>query len=278
MGSKMKRALAGIFCGLLIAVAAGVGVAAQTNLENTPQSSSQLSAVQTGTTQNTPAPTQAGAPGLNAAKTSHLASGSVIPITLTKTVDAKKAKVGDQILAKVTDDLKSSAGEVLLTKNARVVGHVTQVQAHSKEQKESQLGVVFDRIQGKNGSDMQMPMLIQAVISFQSNGSQNQNNNTDPSQPSGGGSSGGRAVGASAPALRPSAGGGMSNTGSQSGAQASGSSNNARPAITAQTQGVIGIANLTLNAGLNPTQGSVLSSEKNNVKLESGTMMLLRVN
>ena len=53
---------------------------------------------------------------------------------------------------------------------------------------------------------------------------------------------------------------------------------NARPQITGNTKGVIGISNLTLAAGENATQGSVLSSEKNNVKVESGTMLLLKVN
>jgi hypothetical protein len=35
---------------------------------------------------------------------------------------------------------------------------------------------------------------------------------------------------------------------------------------------------LKLEAGQNAAQGSVLSSEKNNVKVESGTMLLLKVN
>jgi len=42
---------------------------------------------------------------------------------------------------------------------------------------------------------------------------------------------------------------------------------------------VVGISNLTLSPAASPSaQGSVMSSEKNNVKLESGTLMLLRVN
>jgi hypothetical protein len=42
---------------------------------------------------------------------------------------------------------------------------------------------------------------------------------------------------------------------------------------------VVGISNLTLSPPANnSTEGSVVTSEKNNVKLESGTMMLLRVN
>ena len=48
--------------------------------------------------------------------------------------------------------------------------------------------------------------------------------------------------------------------------------------ITGNTQGVVGIPNLKLSTEPNPTQGSLLSSEKNNVKLDSGTVLLLRVN
>jgi hypothetical protein len=51
----------------------------------------------------------------------------------------------------------------------------------------------------------------------------------------------------------------------------------ARPPITGSTQGVIGISNLKLESARTATQGSVLSSEKNNVKVESGTMLLLKV-
>jgi hypothetical protein len=53
----------------------------------------------------------------------------------------------------------------------------------------------------------------------------------------------------------------------------------APPQITANTQGVIGMSDVKLENGTqNSQQGSVLSSEKNNVKIEKGTMMLLRVN
>ena len=55
------------------------------------------------------------------------------------------------------------------------------------------------------------------------------------------------------------------------------SGNNARPQITANTQGIVGLANYKLSTPGDVTQGSVVSSEKGNVKLESGTLMLLRV-
>jgi hypothetical protein len=53
---------------------------------------------------------------------------------------------------------------------------------------------------------------------------------------------------------------------------------NARPPITANTQGVVGISDYKLSTGGNAAQGSIVSSDKSNVKLESGTFMLLRVN
>jgi hypothetical protein len=52
---------------------------------------------------------------------------------------------------------------------------------------------------------------------------------------------------------------------------------NEHQSITADTQGVVGISNLKLSMVSNTTPGSVVSSEKSNVKLESGTLMLLRV-
>ena len=50
------------------------------------------------------------------------------------------------------------------------------------------------------------------------------------------------------------------------------------PVINPQTQGVIGISNVTLSPAPGGAQGSVMTSEKSNVKLESGTVLLLRVN
>ena len=97
-----------------------------------------------------------------------IAPGSVIPVQLTKTIDAKKAKVGDPVMAKVTMDLKTNSGELLVPKDTKVTGHVTEAQARSKDQKESQLGIAFDHATLKSG-DVSLPMSIQAVIAPPSN-------------------------------------------------------------------------------------------------------------
>ena len=48
-----------------------------------------------------------------------IAPGSIIPVQLTKTIDAKKVKTGDE--AKVTQDLITGNGEVVLPKDTKVV-------------------------------------------------------------------------------------------------------------------------------------------------------------
>ena len=55
------------------------------------------------------------------------------------------------------------------------------------------------------------------------------------------------------------------------------SGTNARQPITGNTQGVIGLSNLHLSKAANAAEGSIVSSEKSNVKLDSGTLLLLRV-
>jgi hypothetical protein len=208
----------------------------------------------------------------------------VIPVQLTKTIDAKKAKPGDEVVAKVTMDLKTTSGEVVVPKDTKVVGHVTEAQARSKEQKESQLAIAFDHAALKTG-DMNLPMSIQAVIAPPSNntntGGANAAGTDQGGAPSAAGGTtsptgGGRgSMGTSGQTQPPAA---PTNSEPTAGSEGQQQSSNARPQITGNTKGVVGISNLTLSDGQNATQGSVLSSDKNNVKVESGTMLLLKVN
>jgi hypothetical protein len=174
--------------------------------------------------------------------------------------------------------MKTTSGEVLVPKDTKVLGHVTAAQARNQEQKESEVAIAFDSAVTKDGSELQMPMSIQAIIGSQNDGPQNNNaggtSDTGVSSPSSPNLSSGARLGmggtAAAPAPEGSAGEMPSNT--QNGTRT-------RPPITANTQGVVGISNLSLTAAApDPTQGLVVTSDKNNVKLESGTMMLLRVN
>jgi hypothetical protein len=242
-----------------------------------------------------PASTQSGSGQVTAqaaspaeSNSNRIAPGSVIPVQLTKTIDAKKAKTGDPVEAKVTQDLKNGQGQVIVTKDTKVLGHVTEAQARNKEQKESQVGIAFDHAVIKNGGDMQLPMSIQAVIGpMNSNSNSNGNNNTEGNQnaspsasaPAGGvgGAGAGRTGGMGAGAASPNPDNTSASNGKASNDNATNHGGGNGP-ITGNTQGVVGIADLKLSTEPNAAQGSMLSSDKNNVKLDSGTLLLLRVN
>jgi hypothetical protein len=206
-----------------------------------------------------------------------IAPGSVVPVRLDASIDAKKVKIGDNVEAKVTQDLKADNGEVVVAKDTKVVGHVTDAQARSKEHKESRLGIAFDHAVLKDGSDVTLPMSIQAIVApSYLNPSNHASGGESPEQtgpvPGGGGLAGpgGRSPGLGAGVPAPSPSTSDDESASQSATQ--------HPPVTGKTEGVLGIPNVKLTTPPNPNQGSEVSSEKSNVKLESGTLMLLRVN
>jgi hypothetical protein len=226
---------------------------------------------------NGKASAQSSSPAGSPSATPRIAPGSVIPVQLTTTVDAKKAKTGEQVTAKVTQDLKTSTGMMLMPKDTEIVGHITEAQARNKQEKESQVGIVFDHAVINNGS-VSYPLSIQAVISPQVLQNPNNGNSGNagaapipssmPSSQMPGGASRGMGGGQAAPANAPPA---------ESVPETSGGGSQ-RPQITSHTQGIVGFSHMKLETPTNPAQPSVVSSEKGNVKLEDGTLMLLRVN
>jgi hypothetical protein len=256
------RILMGILTGVLLCSLCFTQDSAQPQTEGVTPKSEQTSAQ----------PAQAQQPsGLR------IAPGSVIPVQLTKTVDAKKVKIGDEVDAKVTEDLKTTSGEIVVPKDTKVIGHVTDAQARTKEQKESEVGIAFDHAVLKDGDVATLPMSIQAVIAQQNQSLANDQSAGAPMAPSSGMPSGngegrGAGMGGAAAQQAPNypTGGAAPNPAP--------TQNNAKRSITANTQGVVGISNYKLSTPGDVKQGSVVSSEKDNVKLESGTLMLLKVN
>lgn len=193
---------------------------------NAPQTTAPTQSQQSpATPQATPA-----TPGL-ATAVPRIAPGSVIPVQLSKSVDAKKAKTGDEVEARVTQDMKAMNGQTLLTKDTKVIGHITEDQPRTKDQKESHIAIAFDHVIAKNGGDSALPMSIQAIIAPSALGGGNNNSansNSAASMPApggmptsnpGGGRSPGMGAGASTPTPAPSAGS-DSRTSSQTGADA----------------------------------------------------------
>ena len=79
--------------------------------------------------------------------------GTIIPVELAKTLDAKKVKAGDKIEAKIVVDLLSD-GQVIIPKGAKITGHISDAKARSKDSKDSMVGIVFDQLSTKEGGDL----------------------------------------------------------------------------------------------------------------------------
>jgi hypothetical protein len=258
----------GLLAGLLVSgTAIGQQSTSGADSSSAPQNSPSASRPDNSSTPQTTAP--------------RFAPGTVIPVELTQSIDAKKVKTGDGVEARVTQDLKAGNGQVIVPKDTKVMGHVTEAQPRNKEQKESQVGIVFDRAVMKNGSDLALPMSIQAIIGpaalnpASNNAAANAPGQSSQPSPSAGmpssNASGRMGSGGSPSTVSPSAAGG------EAPAEVQPRTESHQP-ITASTQGVVGISNLRLSSNGDSKMGSVVSSEKSNVKLDNGTLMLLRVN
>jgi hypothetical protein len=222
-----------------------------------------------------------------------LSSGTAMNASLSQSVDARKNKPGDQVTAKTTEATKSE-GKVTIPRGATIIGHVTECKQRSKEEKESALGIVFDRAVLKNGEEIPLNVTIRALAAAQTAASSSVGG--DDLSAGGGAmgsarSSGGGALGG----VRSTAGtaaGAVTNTAGNAGGVAAGAVNstvnaagatrgavgglNAVGQLTSNSQGVFGLEGLNLtSAASNSTQGSLIASTSKNVHLDSGTQLLL---
>ena len=91
-----------------------------------------------------------------------LEDGSILYAELSKTVDAKKAKAGDPVTAVLLADVLSH-GKIVARRDAKLMGHVTEAQPHSKDNPESRLGIVFDKVILKGGQEIPFSAVLIAL-------------------------------------------------------------------------------------------------------------------
>jgi len=162
-------------------------------------------------------------------------------VELIKPLDSRKLKEGDAVEAKLTGNITLPSGATV-PRGTNVLGHVTEAKARSKSDSQSSLGISFDKIAGPDGEDTPIHGVIQAVAP---------NPNDEITT--------GDYIGyhgldeATAKPPKP---------------------DNRRdpiPILNETSQGALGIKNMQLGAG------GVLTSSGKEVKLDSGTRMLLNV-
>ena len=279
-----------ILSGVLLGSGSAVYAQGGAQASSSASSSTSVEASKSGATasNNNSASTSAKAGHSSAA----LSSGTAMNAALSQPVDAKKNKPGDPVTAKTTEATKSE-GKVVIPKGSKLVGHVTECKQRGKEEKESALGMVFDKAILKNGEEIPLNVTLHAIAAAQTAATSSVGG--DDLSAGGGAmgsarSSGGGALGG----VRSTAGaatGAVTNTAANAGGVASGAVNstvntagaargavgglNAAGQLTSSSQGVFGLEGLNLNtAASNSTQGSLITSTSKNVHLDSGTQLL----
>ncbi len=75
-----------------------------------------------------------------------IASGTRLSAQLESALDVSKARVGDRVVLKTTEAIKSG-GRTVVDKGARLVGSVTDVRRRASGAAESSISLVFDRLE-----------------------------------------------------------------------------------------------------------------------------------
>ncbi len=189
-------------------------------------------------------------------------AGTVIVVELTKSLETKKAKVGDKVECDVVQDLLYK-GKIIIPHDAQVLGHVTEATPSTKEKPQSRLGLVFEKIVLKDKRELpfQYPAVVMALASPVRRTTVPTTQMTDmPIQMEKGRTTGGAAIDA--------LGANSNLAGANMRAPAEG-------AIGAANRGVIGIKGLALETP--SPEMTVIVSSKGDVKLVFETQMVLRV-
>ncbi len=242
----------------------------------------------------------------NPSTASPQSKGSYMLVELTKSLKAGKLKPGDKVKAEVAQDVVSH-GKVIIPVETELVGHVTEVSVRDGANSESRLGIVFDRILLKHYHDINFQAVIQAVAppAVRQSRVDQPSQMLPPSMLGGGprqtavspmGGVGGPT--ASRGQVSPGASSSMSRVSDATNYQtpltvkqspansASGGtaavqlevSPGGKPMSIGMPQGVTGLKGLSLTSVPSAsTPGPVIVSNTDNVKLESGTQILLHV-
>jgi hypothetical protein len=178
---------------------------------------------------------------------------------LVKGLDSKKAKDGDPVVVQTTTTIRTNGR--LIPSGSRLYGHITQAQARSKGDPQSSLGITFDKIEMAKGHEQPMKGTLQAVAPpLPGSGGPDTSSMMGSGQMiSGGGSSADTSTMATPGGLSPS------------GIHSSNSDTGPHPIVNNESQGVLGFKNLEMD------KNGVLTSSGKEIRLDSGTQMMIRV-
>ena len=167
------RLLQLIFCASL--AVSGVALAQSTSVQGnaSTQSNTSVSADRSGATASHESAWSAGVASDHAA--ANLAQGTEMNATLSRSVDTRRAKPGDEVTATLAQDVQAN-GAVVLRRGTRLIGRVTEAQPRvrgsgsGEGHSDSRLGIVFERAL-VDGREVPVHAMIQAVAAADAVGS-----------------------------------------------------------------------------------------------------------
>lgn len=210
-----------------------------------------------------------------------LDSGTRIDGQLQSTVDVKKSRVGDEVVLKTTKSVKQN-GQTMVPKGSRLIGRITDVQQKSKSNGASRLGMIFDRIEGRN---LAAPISASIVSITNASASSRLGDSADAdifgssstSARASGGSSSSGGGGGLLGGVTNTVGGVLNTT-----TQTVGGITNTAGQTAGNTAGSLGqtINGIQISSSVNGSvqSGTTLSAANRNIRLEKGVMIGLQLN
>ncbi len=216
------------------------------------------------------------------AKSVNLESNTSLTAQLQNTIDARKAKVGDQVVLKTTKALKSE-GRTVVGKGARLIGHVSEVAQRGRDGAASRVGIIFDRIE-HGALTMPISATITSVTSAAASAdagrddmfgtSANGSSRSSSSASTSGGLLGG--VGSVANSTTSTLGSAVGNTTAAVGSTVN-STTNAVGGTSSGLRRTLGHIRISESSSASAEGSSVLSLQGDNLRLEKGTSFNLRI-
>lgn len=181
-------------------------------------------------------------------------SGTTVCVDIPRVLDAKKLKTGEEIVARVTQDLVYE-GKVIVPREAKVFGKVADLKLGEKEGPETRLLLTFEKIMTKDGREFQFefPAFVQALAPERRAAASSTNINNLP--------------------VKAELGNAMDRVSAMP--ILLGDKNSVTYGVIIPTAtGVFGLNNLKLD---NTPKGVYIVAPKGNIKLEYGAQLVLRV-
>jgi hypothetical protein len=215
------------------------------------------------------ASTQTSATAQHAARSIHIENGTRLAAELQNTIDVRKAKVGDEVVLKTTQAIKSE-GSTVVGKGARLVGRVTEV-AQRSSNSASRIGILFDRLEH---GDLAVP--ITATISSLTNARASTRASNDDifASDAGAGVSARSTTSASSSSSAGGLLGGVAGVVNSTTSAVGSTVNSTTDAVGRTATGVgssLGGIQITQSSGTSVQGESVLSFQGGNVRVEKGT-------